>query len=135
MHLRAEISNVFPCHWRYFSLLVWICCDIAVLCVLTAITPTLLDLCAFCMCMYVFITLVFSSVFLYVCVIGHIFAFSEILAPYLKITIWSNSRPFLSLSVSFLLCVLMCAHMCVLVLYQCFLIVSSHHFGCICPCL
>lgn len=66
---------------------------------------------------------------LYVSVFGFIFTLSKALAPCLRITVWFNSRPFLSLASSSRVCVVGVRS----VLYQRFLIVSSHRSGCVCP--
>lgn len=59
-----------------------------------------------------FLSLLFS---LYVYVFGWIFTFRITLAPCLRFTIWSNSRPFsLSLFLLVCVCVCKCAHMHVL---------------------
>lgn len=65
---------------------------------------------------------------------GTFLRFNETLAPCSKIAISSNSRSFFNLFLVFLLaCVgLYLAHMCFLVLYQSFLIVSSYQSFCIC---
>lgn len=66
-------------------------------------------------------------------VFGAVFTFSKTLAPVGESPYGPTAGPFsLTPSFSACVCVIVCAHACC-VLYQCFLIVSSHRSGCVHP--